>query len=158
MRAVPPRGPQAKKYNAGAIRHSVGGKVAATTNRAEVLQSGHGVNGRVRPGTLCTFKTLRPRRPPTPASPFAQKQKKRASSLLRTRTLRFVGWQRRITGPGNYLGLSRALPTPSYLAVWTAWAKSRGSNVKYHQLQPATLPTTLERAPDRVEPNSHTGP
>lgn len=43
FRSLPPaRG----RYDAGGVRHSVGGKVAIYTNSAEVLQSGHGLNGR----------------------------------------------------------------------------------------------------------------
>jgi hypothetical protein len=38
--------PHAERNDAGAVRHSVGGKVAGSTNRTEVLQSGHGFNAR----------------------------------------------------------------------------------------------------------------
>lgn len=37
-----PFGPHAQGYDAGAMRHSVGGNVAISTNGPEVLQSGHG--------------------------------------------------------------------------------------------------------------------
>jgi hypothetical protein len=83
VRAFRPFALGAKRYNAGAVRHSMGEKVTVCTNRVKVLQSGHEAQRSRWRATLCTVTTLCPCWPSTPASPlWAEEARAGAASDL----------------------------------------------------------------------------
>jgi len=66
---LPARG----RHDAGAVRHSVGGKVAVSTNSAEVLQSRHGSDGAV-PRNYLHCLNFAPLPTSAPASPLMHRR------------------------------------------------------------------------------------